>query len=410
MSKFTIVVVAGDGFEASDLDDATVTLSGMNSVGEFTAPNPTVIATGTTTVKMYGNAKVTPDAAMPYRTYEAVVVPLTDISSNSLLATITNLGGNDYKINMSDGIRNSWKSELSSNMTKSGVNYKLIVTLNKQTVNVVASLANWTDVSATGTGEIQFAADVTDSGKSNDASLKNGDSFSLWMTKDITNLGSIATTITFNGTKFENSPAIYWPNGSDSYYFRALSGITGTDVKLGDDVLWGTTAVHTGYDEGAAINPRTGDVPLIFRHVMSNVVINLTTTKNGSKVDLDGAKVTLTKLYTGGKIDIASGVITSAATKTEMALNESTSVGNLFMLPQIIDDETKLIITLSDTTTYSLQLNKCTDDDNAPITNWTGGNKYTYTINLAKEAVKFRALVESWKDNPGSGDATLDWD
>ena len=93
-----------------------------------------------------------------------------------------------------------------------------------------------------------------------------------------------------------------------------------------------------------------------------------------------------------------------------MALNETTSFGNLFMIPQAIDDETKLIITLSDGTSYSLQLNNCTDGDNAPITNWTSGNKYIYTIALQKEAVKFRALVEPWKDNTGSGNATLDWD
>ena len=425
MSKFTIVIVAGDGFKADDLENATVTLSGMNQTGTFTAPSATVSATGTTTVKMYGNAKVTPDADKPYRAYEAVVVPTTDLSSNTLLATITNLDGNDYKINMSDGIRNSWSSQLSSNLTKSGVNYKLTVTLNKQAINVVATLANWTDVSATGTGEIQFTADVTNSGMSNDSNLKDGDSFSLWMAKKgdeelkETDFGSIATTLEYSSGTFVNDTKIYWPNGSDYYYFRALAkhtdtktldAVTEKKATQGIDLLWGTTAVHTGYAEGAAINPRTGDVPLVFKHAMSNVVINLATTNDDSKVDLTGAKVTLTNLYTEGTIDLATGVITPNGSKVAEAVPATTEYNNLIMIPQGITDDAKLTVTLSDETTYSLQLNKCEDSSKNAITTWARGNKYTYTITLQKESVKFRALVQDWTPETGSGNATLDWD
>lgn len=425
MSKFTIVVVAGDGFKADDLDNATVTLSGMNLTGTFTAPSVTVTATGTTTVKMYGNAKVTPDADKPYRAYEAVVVPTTDLSSNTLLATITNLDGNDYKINMSDGIRDSWSSQLSSNLTKSGVNYKLTVTLNKQAVNVVATLADWNSVSADGTGEIQFTADVKDSGISNATSLANGDSFSLWMTKKgdeelkESDFGSIATTSEFNGSAFVNGTKIYWPNGSDYYYFRALAkhtdtktldAVTEKKATQGIDLLWGTTAAHTGYAESAAINPRTGGVPMVFKHAMSNVVIELKTTDDdASKVTLTDATVTLTYLYTDGTISIATGDIAHGENLTATALDKSASFDNLIMIPQQISNDARLIVTLSDDTTYSLQLNQCKNGEEA-ITEWVRGNKYTYTITLQKEDVKFRALVEAWKENSGSGNATLDWD
>ena len=78
-------------------------------------------------------------------------------------------------------------------------------------------------MSATGTGEINFAADVTSIDKSNNAALKNGDSFSLWMTKDLANIGSVATTATYNGSMFVNSPAIYWSNGSTNYYFDRMA-------------------------------------------------------------------------------------------------------------------------------------------------------------------------------------------
>ena len=79
------------------------------------------------------------------------------------------------------------------------------------------------------------------------------------------------------------------------------------------------------------------------------------------------------------------------------------------MIPQTITDDAKLIVELSDGTTYSLQLNKCLNGSTA-ITKWESGNKYTYTITLKKEEVQFRALVEKWTENTGSGNAILDWD
>ena len=426
MSKFTIVVVAGEGFEATDLNAATVTLKNMNLEGTFTAPNSTVVATGTTEVKMYANAT---DTEKSSRAYEAVSVPLVSLTKDKLLATINNVDGNNYDIKLTDDILKDWAKGIDNEKSKSGVNYKLTVTLNKQTITVVATLADWTDVSATGTGEINFTADVKTIDKVNDTSLKGGDSFSLWRTADKKNFGAIATTAEYDGSKFVNTPAIYWANGSTSYYFRALAkktdsktldAVTTFEANQDIDLLWGTTAAHKGYladntevpyAEGAAINPRTGNVPLVFKHAMSKVVISLETTNDASAVDLTGAKVTLTSLANEGTIDLESGVVTASTTKVEEAVNASTSFDNLIMVPQTIGNDAKLIITLDDNgTTYSLQLNQCTDGTGTAITTWTGGNKYTYTISLKKEQIQFRALVQDWVSNTGSGNATLDWD
>ena len=427
MSKFTIVVVADEGYEADDLNDAKVTLNDMNLTGTFTAPTATVEATGTTTVKMFANEASTTTDSKPCRAYEAVAVPMTALTTDKLHATIKDVNGNDYKVLLTDDIITSWATGIDNDASKSGVNYKLTITLNKQAISIVATLADWTDVSATGTGAINFNADVTSIDKDNDSALKDGDSFSLWRSTDDTDFGTIATTATYNGSQFVNSPAIYWPNGSTNYYFRALAqktatktldAVTTTNVTQGTDLLWATTAAHTGteadgstkhnYAEGAAINPRTGDVPLIFKHIMNNVVINLTTSDDASKVDLTGAKITLTNLYKDGTVDIKSGDITHGSTKAEKAVDESTDY-NLVMIPQEIGDNAKLIITLTDGTTYSLQLNQCTDGT-AAVTEWERGNKYTYSISLKKEEVQFRALIKEWTPQTGNGNATLDWD
>lgn len=422
MSKFTIVVVADEGFEAGDLDATTVTLDGINLTGTFTAPTATVDATGTTTVKMFANAVTSTTDSKPCRAYEAVAVPTTALTSGKLHATIKDVDGNDYQVLLTNDILTSWTAGIDNGTSKSGVNYKLTVTLNKQAISVVATLAGWTDVSAIGTGEINFTADVTKIDKDNDSHLKKDDSFSLWMTTDLASLGAVVTTAKYDGSQFVNTPAIYWPNGSTNYYFRALAKKTAehtleavetTHVAQGTDLLWGTTAAHTGtladntkvdYLEGAAINPRTGNVPLTFAHAMSNVVINLTST-GASAVVLDNATVTLTTLTTDGTIDTATGVVSAGSVQGDVTVTTSA-----IMVPQTIGNGSRLIITLADGTTYSLQLNTCKDDSDNAIDTWEGGHQYTYTISLSKEDIKFRALVKDWVPETGSGNATLDWD
>ena len=429
MSKFTIVLVADEGFSAGALDNTSVTLSGMNVNGIFTAPDATVDVNGTTTVKMYaGEPSVS--AGNPSRAYEAVSVPKVALASGNLLATVKDVEGNDYRVVLSDDMIAGWAVGIDDDgKSKSGYNYKLTVTLSKQAVNIVATLADWTDVSASGIGEINFTADVKTIDKSNDAGITNGSSFSLWMTQDLDNVGTIATTAAFDGSGFVNTPAIYWPNGTDSYYFRALAqktdlktldAVTSTAVFQGTDLLWATTAAHTGteadgvtthdYAVGAAINPRTGYVPLSFSHVMSYVAIKLETGSDASAVDLDGAKVTLTNLYTEGTVDIATGTVTSKGDKAAKAVDESTSFSKLFMIPQQIGDDARMIVKLADGTTYSLRLDQCTDSSDAAVTGWERGNCYTYTISLKKEKIGFRVLVQDWTENTGSGNAMLDWD
>ena len=423
MSKFTIVVVADEGFEAGDLDAATVKLNDVNLTGTFTAPTSSVEATGTTTVKMFANAATTTTDSKPCRVYEAVAVPKIALTSDKLHATIKNVDGNDYEVKLNNDILTSWASGIDNDASMSGVNYKLTVTLNKQGISVVATLGDWTNVSATGTGEINFTADVTSIDKDNSDALKKDDSFALWMTIDLDKLGAVATTATFDGKKFVNTPAIYWPNGSTNYYFRALAkkttehtleAVATTDVTQGTDLLWGTTPEHNGtladntevnYPVGAAINPRTGEVPLTFAHVMSNVVVKLETSSDASAVDLDNATVTLTTLTTDGTIDIATGLVTSGSTHGDVVVSTSA-----IMVPQTIGKASRLIITLADSTTYSLQLNTCKDASDNAISTWEGGHQYTYTISLSKEDIKFRALVQDWIPNTGSGNATLDWD
>ena len=428
MSKFTIVVVAGEGFEATDLNAATVTLKDMNLEGTFTAPTSTVVATGTTEVKMYANS-VTTTEGKTSRAYEAVSVPLVSLTKDKLLATINNVDGNNYDIKLTDDILKDWAKGIDNEKSKSGVNYKLTITLNKQAITVVATLADWTDVSATGTGEINFTADVKSIDKDN-AGLTDGDAFTLWKMSALTKEAfaeAKKTKATYNGSVFTYDKKLYWDKDSDDSFFRALAkketkltAVEDTTLAQGTDLLWGTTAEHTGteangtehkYEEGVAINPRTGAVPLIFKHVMSKVVVNLETTDDASQVVTAGATVTMTNVIDNGTLNIFTGKVKSGDNKSDVVVkNKDNTITEAIMVPQEINDKAKIVITLADGTTYSLLLNTCEDKDGKAVTDWYSGNLYEYTITLKKEEIQFRVMVKDWERNTGSGNATLDWD
>ena len=273
---------------------------------------------------------------------------------------------------------------------------------------------------------------------------------------------SFATVSTFqdnagdDNDQWINTPTIYWPNQSTNYYFRALAkfnsatnevnsissvGTYNTDkgtavsqgtIGDGHDILWGTTAKHKGtkdpgnptvYDRGQAIPPRTGDVPIAFEHAMSKITFGLETaagevSANTPAVNLSGATIAIKYIYTGGTINIENGNIDPSGDRAADAIGATSSLSNYIVVPQDIADAAKVIITLTDGTTYSLQLNLCKDDNGTPtnpdddtaISTWARGKHYTYTIHLEKEQITFRALVKEWEVKNGSGNANLEWD
>ena len=437
MSKFTIVVEAKDGFNGGDLKNTIVTLKNVSKEGEFNAPD------GKVTVKTSETVDVTmcPDdnTGATTRTYQAVTVPHTKLEKDKVLATITDAGGNNYKIMVTDEMLATakWGSGLDENSeTQSGYNYQLTVTINKQKVSVVATLADWIPVTATGEGEIQFSADIKDKGN-NDTNLKKNDSFSLWRAKKVgdtapaeADFGTKATIYSYDGESFSvssTSAPIYWPNKDDSYFFRALAKqtsehtlqeVTSTEAKQGTDLLWATTPLHETYEAGAAIAPRTGTVPLSFEHAMSKVIITLATkadNEDPAYVNLSNATIELTNLSTSGTIALIDGKI-NAADAVASAFDDGKSGDIKMMIPQKLDNA-KLVINLHDgatdatSTTYSLSLKDCIDDKlKVKIGEWLRGNQYSYTITITKEEVKFRAMIQKWTENYGSGEAKLDWD
>lgn len=432
MSKATIVLTAGEGFGDDAFENTTIILKGVNVKGKFTASTATVVGTKTGEEGQYETGdiqmqKKSTDATNNSVTFECVFVPNTLLSANNEWAEIKDVEGNDYNIYLTKTMlgNDAWNAT----STASGVNYKLTATIKKQKVDVVAQIADWNNKETSADGKIQFSTDLTNITPTGDLSAG---SYFVFMsdTDNDTNYGDAATTRSYSETGCQDNPTLYWQGEGEARFFRGLAKMNGEylssegvsrNAEQGTDLLWATTPQHTGkdnsgndktYEAGEKIDPRTSFVPLKFEHAMSKVKFVLKTTDDeNTKVELEGATMSIPGIITDGTIDVANGNITVGPTTDYLAPVNNTEY---IVIPQKLEGK-KLTITLNDAnadekkTTYSILLTDCKVDGNT-ISSWERGNSYVYTITLAKEAIQFRALIKDWNKKTGSGDASLDWD
>lgn len=496
MSKVTINVIAGDGFDDYyDFNGTKVTLDKVRTSCTATAPTATLTYPGKDDASAKDDVIMQPGTGTGTRSFQAIIVPSV-LTVGNKLASITGMDGNEYFIYVTDNIINGWTTQLTDtdedihngtaqvsprmrvddaqipggkgHQMKSGVHYILNVTVNKTEVTVSAAILDWNEVTAEGVGEIHFSNDVAEKGTIADSLKLHG--FDIFKSTTTT-FGAKATTVRWNkaNNEWRYNPAIYW-NGVPEY-FRALwnarTDAPGTvdneslHMENGRDVLWGTTKAHSGtdadgqaydYAEGAAIKPRTGDVPLLFYHAMAKITFNLEDAAKGSsnddsKLDLSRATIQLTNLATGGTINLNDGLIPAgqldAITSGQKAFSEdngavpkrmgyyaakengiatsynaSLTLKDYYVIPQDITDNAILIITLANGTTYRTKLNFCRAQNGVDgagqaaytyVTQWERGKHYVYTITLAKDTIEFRAEIKEWEEVEASGTITPEW-
>lgn len=442
MSKATIELTASDGFGETPFNNTSITLTNVNTKGNFTASTATVQGTeaedgyGTGNIQMY---KISADGKTA--SFDCLFVPNTPFTSGKKIAEVEDVEGNNYDIVITDAMVQQWGSP-----SASGTNYKLVGTLKKQAIDIVAQITDWTEIVSTGNeGQIKFSTDFTFSTQPQD--LDEGTSYDVFMTADKDRFEEKSTTRTLVEGMWTDNPVLYWKGEGQKRYFRGLAKLEkdgegkelittvggSLEANQGIDLLWATTTKHTGtkadgtavtYEEGDAIDPRTSAVPLQFSHAMSKVKFVLTTSADDTddKVDLTYAKVSIADVYMKGKVSMDKGSIDgwSSPAILEKAVKANSDgkyeTEDCIVIPQstgnLTEPETAktLVITLNDKTTYSLKLPECKDDKGEKITFWERGNYYVYTIKLTKAAIGFRAMIKDWNKKTGSGNASLDWD
>lgn len=511
MSQISVTVNAGTGFSPGQdpLRSTAITLNSMFTTTRITGPTgnwENVVGVGNIT--MY--AKECATGALT-REFVAVVAPGTILKEDVKLLDITSAHDNNYEVIITSdmlqdtddaGVDKGWINSTPPTdgvkhyiTTEPGMNYHLDITIDKSAVQASANLDNWSDVTATGIGNIDFPNNDTnlvmdDAGITQDQDVqvaaisenkfKGNSTFSLfWLkagdgntesngtpkassTRTNVNYGFV-TQMTFqdnNGSDdtWTYAPVFYWPNRTDKYYFRALAKYNGTELvddhyadnislvndgdntikdvvvsqgtitdgnaTNGPDIIWGTTAHHWGmtapgkeYHRSYAIAPRTGGVPIVFEHVMSKITFALETTDDDDykKVNLTGATIAISNLYTEGKINLDDGSMNfSSYSIITDAIPATTAISGLFVVPQTFTNDAIVTIVLPNepsaggNATYTIKLKELTDGSTA-ITQWEKGKNYSYTIHVDKEQVKVNALVKEWEGVVGSGTATLTW-
>lgn len=424
MSMVTVVVTAAEGFSDAALTNTWLELQGMNRTCKTTAPTYEISDVGQGPdspglVKM----ALTLNVGMTC-TYRAIVVPQTALAVGTSFLKINGAEDNNYEVMVTQDMLNGWISGLSEGKMQSGYNYQLNVTIKKVGIDVSATITDWNTVEATGTGEIKFQNDVTTTGSIADE-LKVGGMDIYKSTSQ--SFGEKSTTLSWDGTTstWTYSPIIYWAGQGDASYFRALSpAVSTTAMEQGKDVLWGfacdadADTSKVGTQNEVKITPRTGDVPLRFRHAMSKITVQLVSSGEAAVV-LTDALISITNLANTGTLDLVTGEIQEGEKQSEPIdgfcsashpVADKTSLDNYCVIPQSIGNDAVLTVKLADGTTYSLPLNTCKDSSGQSIATWEQGRHYVYTITLTKGSISFRALIKEWEVSNGEGDAELDWD
>jgi len=507
MSQITIEVVCGGTFSEPEtaLNNTEITLNHMQAKCVVDAPAGTVTPKGkdetgaiVEQLPMYSTLKEN------VKTFTAIVAP-TNLTVGNVLAYITDVAGIPYQIDITSKLlgkkeeSGTWASKLTDDAedlqngiaqapphtrasipqgkgyrTLPGVNYKLEVHVEKQEITVMATIADWVEVGASTNGAIVFSPNITTKGTIN---LNDYEWFDVYQAKGEGQIGNgafdassedginEATRYTYNVSTWVNDPKIYWPNSTDSYYFRALSSSKPREVfyddlfktvvnsgvitiKNGDendnDVIWATTPAETGTDEsgtnysyaaGAALKPRPGDVPLAFKHLLSKVSFTLKTSVDADGnlladgVDLTGATLQITNVKNSCQLTMQTGATAPDGSEgnlytdnegkgRNLTLNSSdnsATLNNQIVTPQTLEYASQIEITLANGTRYKAQLNQClvTDENgNATtqaITEWKNGEHYKYVITLKKEAIAISAMIQDWTEKTASGNANLEW-
>lgn len=449
MCQITVELTANSsaGFSGNPLASTTLSLNDMHTQTTLTAPTSDWLdVPEDANIAMYGGATTTGLT----RTYTAIVAPGTKLKKGEKLLDVTNADGNDYEVIITEAMLDNtdgWgKYHTDAGkygddggnkyiLTQPGNNYHLTLRIDKSAVKVSASLADWSDVAATGTGAIQFTNNEDGIGGTNN--FASSSAFSLfWRKASTSDPYSCVTTSTYNGSYWTNNDPLYWPNKNDSYYFRALAKVTEGNVTVEsptlktvawtttsiastdiDYILWGTTAAHNGthgnYALGAAIPPRTGGVPLEFRVVNKcKVKFTLATADDDAAMPLSEATISINNIYTKGTINLEDGTVTGDENFKTTLGGSTNSIAEQEVLAQRISNDAVVTIAFKkDATEYStfkIRLKDCVSGGSTPITVWEGGHTYNYTIHVEKEAVKFSAAVKSWATVSGSGTATME--
>ena len=411
LSKITVVLTAGAGFTGGNFatapevkltsNDAStsnpewactkgnvnITSGGVTLTGTSSSGDPAVIT--------MWQASSTGHVV----TKEALVMPGSQFTGDDAIIARINADGNIYYVTAAN-IRAAIILENSSNTdykTEAGKNYIINVTVNQTdvSVRVTATVANWTDVSATqvapvinvdaniGDGSTAFSKDEYSLFRSTSLAVGYGTADGDYFKEErrVRKVDENWIMSEYVTSAWQASP-IYWPNHNTHYQFRgvwpAAGSATGTigtgDVnypRVESSTHDGTPQVikvsNVAYNANSfpsdlmiarpEIDPSTlctnkdhtnvslynvgicateGTINLNFRYMMSRVDVNLTTSKSGdadypATVNLNNAQVEVVNVHKTGDVKLGDREVIPTGIKSSTPVPATDTFGDYIL-------------------------------------------------------------------------------
>ena len=452
LSKVTFNLTPGDGFNGKFNKTPIVTLVSDNdenayciTEGNINIKKGKAIAGTTDNDKKVVKLKKIADGDKGKITEAAVIYPGSPIgreSDDGIVAKI-NADGNIYYVYAKE-IRAAIISKLGSENTdytcKASYNYVFNVKVSKTKILVTATLTDWNVIEADEVEpKITTRATVGDKGtnmnhqydfyrKTNDNDYsKVSENEMFWpdhqthyhfrgIYPQLTNEGTQPYQIAKVG---ENSDvqAIKVSNSAWNESTFPCNFMIGMPEIKEDDKMCGSDS-HDPIDMiENGICAREEAININFRYMMSQVLVELTTTEGYDKVTLDAnTKVEIIGGYKDGYVGLHSrNVEKYADSKESYTMTSVSDASNVqkhdAIVPQSLDGvKFRITVTNDDNSTdiYEVDINTIKEKNtNTPITVSKAGEKYKYALKITKTDIHVVATITDWTEKDAESDIWL---
>ena len=428
LSKITVNLTAGEGFAGGEFESSpTAKLVGTWAFRTTTLDVTTGVFNGqggASDIMLHSASKTVKDG---------LVIPGSPFFNDYDNILRISADGNVYYVTAKE-IRAAIDSD--PYVTEPGKNYIFNVILNKTGVKVTAAVMDWVDVNS---AEVKPVIDVTVSYGS-EAGATHPDSFVFYRSLALYDGYSRASGVEYTAGEWTMEPQLYWPDHNTHYQFRGVlpdaTVITSTHegedyqvIALENAKYEASTfpsdlqiarpevaedAVCSNQEEGhkqtnlysGGICATEGTVRLSFRYIMSQVEVNLSTTSDEDQVNLTGAEVDITPIYTHGEVKLGDREIFLTETPETYRMDGADADENKRLSAVVPQDlaGVQFRITIhhdNGTSDYYFAdiapIKKSGSDELvAPAVAWESGVHYVYNLKLSKTKVRVSGTLADW--------------
>lgn len=495
MTKVTVNLYAGAGFSSAFEEDPTVTLKDffyegtVDVIAETSDPDKSKEQDISMRLMPEGGA------GKSSASFEALVFPGRKLTGEETILSFS-ADGNNFDIT-SAKIYAKMPVEDGGKTMLRGTNYIINITVNKTKIEVEATIKDWENVEA----DMDYPVINVDKTYGHEGEKFTG-TFAFLRSTDIEGsylASGNSAVVSYDNTnsKYIMTDQLYWPNHSIHYFFRGVwPNIDSKDVEdkqkgpstsdfpaEGKSISVSNVAYKQGYypsdlmigfprvsatngdsDERCKLNEphtdgvgnimkgicaTTGEIRMNFRYVMSQVIVNLETSKDAegnpvanSVVFDENTKIEILDCKKDGMINFSDGSATVSGDYVTYLMNNGTESEGIksytkfhdAIIPQsLVDDseehllkfrisvcsrdksgniirdtENNILYDFYEAYISDISVREATTPggstfgDPKLIKAWEPGKKYTYTLTITKTEIKIIATITDWITVTGS--------